>query len=193
MHQLGTIDMFEHCGVERLLEARRLAGEFGALSTAADVDLQLAAVGHSRFELGMALEHAESALELGEQLGLRQVRAKALVFLAENASCSGDREEMERCLGLVASISPENEMFSAFAWGARGMREMFHGDRHVAVEHLGRSVDMLAVLPYAEPAAFRAVWPLLLAAVGDRRAKGACVDARRFGLDAFGVNKGLIS
>jgi DNA-binding CsgD family transcriptional regulator len=100
---------------------------------------------------------------------------------------------MERCLGLVASISPENEMFSAFAWGARGMREMFHGDRRVAVEHLGRSVDMLAGLPYAEPAAFRAVWPLLLAAVDDRRAKGASEDARRFGLDAFSLNKGLIS
>ena len=35
MHELGTIDMFDHAGSDRLEEARRTAGEFGALSTAA--------------------------------------------------------------------------------------------------------------------------------------------------------------
>ena len=111
-----------------------------------------------------------SALELGERLALGQVRAKALIFLAENAAWRGDRAEMERYLGLAASISPDDQMLAAFAWGARGMREMLHGDRNVAVEHLGRAVDMLADQPYAEPACFRAVWPLLLASIGDRRA-----------------------
>ena len=31
MHELGTIDMFDHAGTERLVEARRTAAEFGAL------------------------------------------------------------------------------------------------------------------------------------------------------------------
>jgi DNA-binding NarL/FixJ family response regulator len=193
MHELGTIDMFHHAGVDRLVEARRLAGEFGALSTAADVDLQLAAVGHSRFELDMAAQHAYSALELGEQLALGQVRAKAFIFLAENAAWRGDRDEMERYLGLATAISPRDAMLAAFCWGVRGMRELFHGDLPIAVENLGRSVDMIAKVPNAEPAVFRAVWPMLLASIGDRRAPQAVEDARRAGLGAFELNAGLLS
>ncbi len=193
MHELGTIDMFDHAGIERLVEARRLAGEFGALSMAAEVDLQLAAVGHCRFDLDMAQEHAHSALELGERLALGRVRAKALTFLAENTAWRGDRAEMERYIGLAASALPDDRMLAAFAWGSRGMRELLHGDRSVAVEHLGRAVDMLADQPHAEPAAFRAVWPVFLASIGDRRASQAVVDARRVGLGAFYLNSGLLS
>jgi ATP/maltotriose-dependent transcriptional regulator MalT len=193
MHELGTIDMFENLGAERLVEARRMAGQFGALSTAADLDLQLTAVGHSTFDLDMASEHARSALELGERLALGQVRAKAFVFLAENSAWRGDRAEMERYLGLVTSMSPDDRMFAAFAWGARGMRELLHGDRSVAVEHLGRATDMLSDQPHAEPACFRAVWPVLLASTGDRRAAHAVVDARRLGLGGFNLNAGLLS
>ena len=70
-HELGTVDMFEHAGTARLLSARRIAGESGALSTAAVVDLQLAAVGHCRFELDLAAEHAHSALGLSRLLSPR--------------------------------------------------------------------------------------------------------------------------
>jgi DNA-binding CsgD family transcriptional regulator/tetratricopeptide (TPR) repeat protein len=193
MHELGTIDMFDHAGFDRLVEARRLAGEFGALSTAAEIDLQLVAVGHSRFELDMAKEHGLSALELAERLVLGRVRAKALIFLAENTAWRGDRAEMERYIGLAVSASPDDRMLAAFAWGSRGMRELLHGDPRVAVEHLERAVDMLADQPRAEPAAFRAVWPVLLASIGDRRAAQAVADARRVGLGAFYLNSGLLS
>jgi DNA-binding CsgD family transcriptional regulator len=193
MHELGTIDMFDHAGTERLGEARRAAGEFGALSTAAVVDLQLAAVGHSRFELDIAAAHARSALALSERLALGQVRAKALAMLAENAAWRGDREEMERFIGLATSAAPQNLMLTAFAWGARGMRELLHGDRSVAVEHLGRATVKLADLPHAEPACFRAVWPVLLASMGDRRAAEAVGEARRLGVGAFHLNSGLLT
>ncbi len=193
MHELGTIDMFDHVGFERLVEARRLAGEFGAISTAADVDLQLTAVGHSRFELDMAAQHGRSALELGERLSLGQVRAKALIFLAENAAWRGDRTDMESHLGSAISIAPGDRMLAAFGLGARGMRELLHGDRNIAVEHLGRAAEMLADQPHAEPACFRAVWPVLLASIGDRRAAQAVADARRAGLGGFHLNSGLLS
>ncbi len=100
---------------------------------------------------------------------------------------------MERYIGLAVSASPDDRMLAAFAWGSRGMRELLHGDRRVAVEHLERAVDMLADQPHAEPAAFRAVWPVLLASIGDRRAAQAVVDARRLGLGAFYLNSGLLS
>jgi hypothetical protein len=192
MHELGTIDMFDHAGTERLEQARQAAGEFGALSTAADVDLQLAAVGHSRFELDMAGEHARSALAVSGKLSLAQVRAKALTMLAENAAWRGDGDEMERFIALGAATAPEDRMLGAFAWGARGMRELLHGDRVIAVEHLGRATVSLADLPHAEPACFRAVWPVLLASMEDRRAAAAVREARRLGVGGFHLNSGLL-
>jgi DNA-binding CsgD family transcriptional regulator len=193
MHELGTIDMFDHAGIERLVEARRAAGEFGALSTAAVVDLQLSAVGHSRFELDMAEEHARSALVFAERLGLEQVRAKASVMLAENAAWRGDREKMERFISLAAEAAPKDVMLSAFGWGARGMRELLHGDGTEAVEHLSRATAMLAELPHAEPACFRALWPVLLASRGDLRAAESVREARRLGVGDFHLNSGLLA
>jgi DNA-binding CsgD family transcriptional regulator/tetratricopeptide (TPR) repeat protein len=193
IHELGTIDMFDHAGTERLLEARRVAGEFGALSTAAVVDLQLSAVGHSRFELDMAAGHARSALALSERLALGEVRAKALAMLAENTAWRGEREEMERHIGLMVAAAPDDAMLAGFTWGARGMRELLHGEVSAAVEQLDRAARMLAKLPHAEPALFRAMWPLLLASTGSRRAAEAVVETRRLGVGAFHTNAGLLA
>jgi DNA-binding CsgD family transcriptional regulator/tetratricopeptide (TPR) repeat protein len=193
MHELGTIDMFDHAGSERLLDARQTAGEFGALGTAAVLDLQLSALCHCRFELDLAADHARSALALSDRLALGQVRAKALIMLAENNAWRGDREEMERYIGLVAATAPEDLMLAAFGWAARGMRELLHGDRSVAVEHLERATVMLAALPHAEPACFRAMWPVLLASMGERRAADAIDEARRAGVGSFGLNLGLLT
>ncbi len=193
LHELGTIDMFDHAGTERLGEARRTATELGALSTVAALDLQLAAAGHARFELEVAANCAGSALALGQRLGLGQVQAKALVMLAENNAWRGKRMEMERFIGLTVAAAPHDAMLSAFTWGARGMYELLCGHRSEALEHLGRATLMLAEVPYAEPACFRAVWPVVLASAGDRRSAGALAQARRVGLDAFRLNAGLLA
>ncbi|MGP0031192.1 MAG: ATP-binding protein [Acidimicrobiales bacterium] len=193
MHEIGTIDLFDHAGTERLLEARRTAGECGALSTAAVLDLQLSAAGHCRYELDMAAAHARSALALSEQLALGQIRAKALAMLAENAAWRGDPSDMERFIGLATAAAPGDPMLAGFAWGARGMRELLHGDRTTAAEHLDRATLLLAELPHAEPACFRAMWPVLLASVGDGRAVEAVAEARRLGVGAIRFNSGLFT
>jgi hypothetical protein len=51
---------------------------------------------------------------------------------------------------------------------------------------------ILARLPHAEPAALRALWPLILATLADRRAPQAIEEARRLGVGAFDLNRGLI-
>ena len=51
---------------------------------------------------------------------------------------------------------------------------------------------ILGMMPHAEPAAFRAVWPVLLASVGDSCAAGALAEARRLGVGAFHMNSGLL-
>ena len=43
LHELATIELLDEAGTGRLLEARRSAEALGALSTAATLDLQLAA------------------------------------------------------------------------------------------------------------------------------------------------------
>jgi hypothetical protein len=61
LHELGTIDMFRDCSPHRLLEARELANELGALATVASVDIELTAVYALRFELERSLEAAQRA------------------------------------------------------------------------------------------------------------------------------------
>jgi DNA-binding CsgD family transcriptional regulator len=52
---------------------------------------------------------------------------------------------------------------------------------------------ILARLPHAEPAGLRALWPLLLASLGDHRAAARAIEeARRLGVGAIRMNRGLI-
>jgi DNA-binding CsgD family transcriptional regulator len=191
MHELGTLDLFDHAGVDRLAHARDTAEQLGALSTAAVLDLQLAAGYHCRFELTDAQGHARSALALSERLGLDQVRPKALVMLAENAAWRGALDEMERYCGLTVAATDDPAM-TAFLWGSRGMFQLLHGDRGRAVVGLARATAVLAQLPHAEPAAFRALWPVLLASVGDRRAAESIAEARRLSVDSFRLNSAIL-
>src|SRR5438067_1953001 len=70
LHELGTIELFEQAGTSRLGQARHIAGELGALSTAAVLDIQLAAGCLFRFNPEAGEEHAASALAMAERLRL---------------------------------------------------------------------------------------------------------------------------
>ena len=96
LHELGTIEMFDHAGTERLVEARRTADELGALSTGAVIDLQLSAAYIFRFALDEAERHARSALAISQRLGLAKVRAIVLLFLGEVYALRRESAEMER-------------------------------------------------------------------------------------------------
>jgi len=192
LHEIGTIDMFDHAGTERLLAARREAVRAGALSTSAILGLQLSATYTCRWQLAEVDTHARSALEIAEYLGLGQVKAKALAVLAGTCSMRVERGQMENYLARCRSAAPDDAMLEGFAWGSRGLITLLDGDLAAAVPPFGRGMAVLARLPHAEPAAMRAVWPLLLAAVRDRRAAAAIDEARRLGVGAFGINRALI-
>lgn len=192
LHELGTVDMFDHLGTDRLEEARRTAQELGALGTLAVVDLQLAAVSIGRWASDDASGHALEALELAERLGLVEVQAKARLFLAESHALRAESHEAERELAMARVPGSRDPAFDGFAWGCRGEAALAGGDLGEAVAHLERATGILDRLPYAEPAAFRAVWPLLLASSADRRAVAATERARRLGVGAFRLNQGLI-
>ncbi len=152
LHELGTIELFDHVGTGRLTEARRTAAELGALSTAAVLDLQLAAAGHSLFELDEAVRHARDCLAISERLGLPEVRAKALLFLAENAALRGDRDRAEHFIPLALAAADGDSAIEAFCWGARGMLAVLADDSGAALAALGRAAVIFRDCPGAEPA-----------------------------------------
>jgi DNA-binding CsgD family transcriptional regulator/tetratricopeptide (TPR) repeat protein len=193
LHELGTIDMLDHAGCDRLQEARRAAERLGALSTVAVLDLQLSALFTCHWALEQAEVHGRSAVAIADRLGLGQVRAKAFAMLAGTASMRDDRVGTERCITLSLAAAPDDKMLDGMAWGGRGMLALLAGDTAGALKAFSPGMAIFARLPHAEPAALRAVWPLLLASVGDRRAPAAVEECRRLGVSAFNLNRGLVA
>ena len=193
LHELGTIDMFDHAGTGRLAQARRIADELGAASTGAIIDLQLTAVAMFRFELGEAEHRAHSALAISTSLGLAKTRAIVLLFLGEVQALRRDRAGMDRFLALASAAAPgDPEIDGSALAGARGMLALLDDDRAGALDGLGRGVAILDTLPQQGPAPYRALWPVLLAAHGDAGAADALGSARRTGLTVNRVNRGLL-
>jgi DNA-binding CsgD family transcriptional regulator/tetratricopeptide (TPR) repeat protein len=192
LHELGTIDMFDHLGTERLDQARVATEQLGAFSIAASIDLQLAAVSISRWMPDAAGAHARSAREFAERFALGEVRNKALLFLAEASALRADADGVEHNLGLAHQPEVAGTPWEGYSWGARGEAALTAGDIPKAIEHFGHATSILAGFSHAEPAAFRALWPLLLASVDDSRKSAALAEARRSGVCAFNLNRGLI-
>jgi DNA-binding CsgD family transcriptional regulator len=83
-------------------------------------------------------------------------------------------------------------MLDGFRWASRGAVALLGDDAAAAADPYGRGMAILAQLPNAEPAGLRALWPLLLAALGDRRALAAIEEAYQLGVGAFRMNRSLL-
>ncbi len=192
LHELGTIELFDHVGTGRLAQARQAAGRLGALGTAAVLDLQLGVAHNWRFDLGEGERRARSAADLARRLGLSEVGTKAAFILAENSAYRLDRDAMERHLGECRPTGPGERYLEGFAWGVRGMAELVGADWARAGELMSQGTALLAELPHAEPAQFRAWWPALLAMSAAPGAAEAIEQARRGGVAVARPNAGLL-
>ena len=193
LHELGTVDMFERADVDRVLEARRLAEQMGALSTVAVLDLQLSASFTARWDLERCDAHAGSALELAGRLRLDQVAAKALALMAGSASMRADVKATERLAARTLAADPADPMLAGFCRASVGMALFMAEDTAAALRPFAEGTAALSRLPNAEPISIRALWPLIQAAQGDRRAAATLEEAHRLGVDAFHLNRGLIA
>ncbi len=192
LHELGTIELYRCSGTDRLSQARQQAEELGAMSTAAVLDLQLAAAADGRFDLDELARYARDSRSISERLGLAEVRAKALVFLVESCALRGDGEGTERYAAQVLAAAGRDRMDEAFVWGAgRGMLALLRNDQAAAIRAFDRSAAILRECPHAEPANYRGVWLVVLAATGDGRAAGELAAAYESGLVAAFANRGL--
>jgi DNA-binding CsgD family transcriptional regulator len=192
LHELGTIELFEHAGTGRLEQARQMATDLGALSTAAVLDIQLAAAYLFRFDPAAGERHAAAALRVAERLRLTQIRASALVFLAELAGLRRDSEAMERYNRLALAAAPGDTEMEGSVWGGRGIAALLDGDEAGARQALRRAVDCLAPLPNSGPGIYLGLWPLLLAVHADPGAADAIEAARRTGMTVNRANRGML-
>ena len=193
LHELGTIDMFERVDTGRLLEARGLGEQMGALSTVAVLDLQLAATFTGRWDVERCDAHAGSALEAAGRLGLGQVRAKALGMMAGSASMRADLKATEELATRALDVDPADPALAGFCRASVGMALFMAGDTAAALLPFAEGTAALSRLPNAEPISIRALWPLIQAAQGDRRAAATLDEVRRLGVEAFRLNRGLIA
>jgi DNA-binding CsgD family transcriptional regulator len=193
LHELGTIELYRYNGTDRLSQARQQAEELGAMSTAAVLDLQLAAAADGRFDLDELARVAGDSLSISERLGLEQVRAKALLFLVESCALRGEVEQTEQYATQALAAADGDLVAEAFVWGAgRAMLALLRNDQARAIRAFERSAAILRDCPHAEPANFRGVWLLLLTATGDQRAVADIAAARESGLIAAFANRGLV-
>ena len=194
LHELGTIDLFDHSGTERLEEALRTAQAIGALSTATVLHLQLTAAHVFRFEPVAARTHAVQARDSARRLGMRQIEATASVFLAEVAASEVDPEQTEHEIAEAEAALVGDREIAGSAWGARGLVKLFAGDRLGAREPLRRAFERTH-----EPAQRRAgsiPRPAAAAARRRRRPAGRVGGRRRPGARASRstvANRGLLA
>jgi DNA-binding CsgD family transcriptional regulator len=193
LHELGTIEMFDRAGDDRLSQAWRLAEELGAASTGAVIGLQLTAAAMFRFDLDAAERHAESALAVSTRLRLGKTGAIVLIFQAEIRALRRDAAGMERYIALACADAPgDPEIEGSALAGARAMLALLDGDMLRVMDFLRRGIAILDSAPPGGPAHYRGLWPLLLAAHGEGTAAEAIGRARAIGLTVNRVNRGLL-
>ena len=193
LHRLGTIDMFDDARTDRLSQARRIAGELGADSTAAVIDLQLTAVAMFRFELGEAeVVTPIPGWPLAPGSGWPR-RVPLRCFSSPVQALRRDRAGMDRFLALAHAAEPgDPEIEGSALAGAHGMLALLADDRAgVSRASAAASPSSTSCPSKVQPLTVlygRCYWPrtatqLRVAAIGR---------ARRIGLTANRINKGIL-
>jgi len=181
MQELGTIDMFGSCSVDRLLAARRQAIELGALSTAAVIDLQLGAVYAERGDLIEALGAARRSEEASRRFGLSTL-PMSLVIQAITHARLGDRAATEAAFDAALATGEDRDYVLAGGYGqALAVIAVVEGDLARAAAHC----DVAMVEIRRRPGAalpIPGLWSLL------RTRLGQGGDAARAEVAALGVD-----
>jgi DNA-binding CsgD family transcriptional regulator len=176
MQELGTIDMFESLRADRLVAARQLAVEAGALAMAATVDLQLAAVHDARGEAALALDVARRSEEASLRWGLSTLPMAILVQGFVHATL-GDRSAAEATVAAALATGQDRHHIEARAEGnVRARLAVVAGDLPAAVACLDRAMDLARAHPGATHV-FPGEWALLRTILGEGDAARAEVAA----------------
>jgi DNA-binding CsgD family transcriptional regulator len=136
LHELGTIDLLAGRGVGRLDEARRVAFDYGALATAATLDVQIAAGLAAGDGPGEAVVVARRGAELARRYRLDQTLATAFAFEALGHARLGQRDALERCERDARAATPGSRNLDMILGLCRAVLAFVEEDRPEAVRRL---------------------------------------------------------
>jgi len=180
LQELGTIDMFETLGTDRLEEARREALAAGALSMVAMVDLQLAATYSGRGQADPTLAAAARCEEASRRFGLASL-PMSLALQAVAHGFSGKRPAMEAAAAEARATEGDGDAVKMIML-ANGVALYHLGEGRLteAMDALDRAMDVLRVEGGAHDFAGR--WALLrtVTDTGGAQARDEC---RRLSFD----------
>jgi DNA-binding CsgD family transcriptional regulator len=164
--ELGTIDMFETLATGRLEEARRDALTAGALSTAAMVDLQLAATFSCRGQAGLTVATAARCEEVSRRFGLASL-PMSLALQSVAHGISGNRTAMEAAASAAKATGNDQDTVSMITLG-NGVALYHLGEGHID-EALGALDAAMVVLRAAGGGAhpFPGRWALVRTVLDD--------------------------
>ncbi len=162
MHELGTIELLEQAEAHRLTEARLMAVEAGAVSTAAVLDLQLANAGILGTDLDGAVGVARRSQEAARRLRLRRVEAMAIGAHACIAGLQGDRDYAESLASQAEQVAPDDPSVLITAWGEARVTAAIVGNDLAGALKLSRmGVRYGRNEPMTAPSLAWGYWPLL--------------------------------
>jgi DNA-binding CsgD family transcriptional regulator len=149
LQELGTIDLFETLEPSRLLEARRLAVELGALFTVAVVDLQLGALHDERGELDLALAAARRCEEASRRWQLSTLPMSLAVQAAVHAR-AGRRSELDAAAAAAFATGSDERYVEVTVHGnAMAIFHIVTGDLRLAAASADRAMVALRQQPGA--------------------------------------------
>ena len=129
LHELGTVDQLRTESVDRLLEARALAAEVGAVALVATLDLQTGAGLVKQFRPAEALTFLRDSAAASRRFRLATL-PMALVYQGAAHAQRGEGEAMEARLGEALGLAPGDLDVNGCAWGhCRATRSLLAEDR----------------------------------------------------------------
>ncbi len=192
LHELGTIDMFTTSNPDRLVQARDLAYQSGALSLGATVDLQLVGLHGFLFEPEPAIEAGRRCVELARSLGLDLVHVMGLAQTAFAHAIAGQRDEMEDAIAGALGQAGERADVMALVWGhARATYSLLSEDRGAALEELETAMQWVRRSAGSTPGVFPALWALVKTVMDDG-GEEARREVRGLDLAAVPINQALL-
>ena len=166
MQELGTIDMFHSLSPDRLVAARRMAVEAGALAMAAVIDLQLGALHEERGDVTAALDAARRSEEASRRWRLSTLPMSLAVQAFVHAQLA-DRPAAEAAIEAALATGDDRPHIEARAAGnVRAVLDILGGDLVAAARHADHAMASLRAHPGATHT-FPGLWALLRTVLDD--------------------------
>jgi DNA-binding CsgD family transcriptional regulator len=177
MAELASIEMLRTSKIDKLLEARRLSEELGALFVSAFLDLQLASALVKQFRAEEAMRTASACADASRRFHLLAL-PEALAFQAAAHAIRGEAEEMEARIAEALAAAPGDRDLLGGAWGrCRAMLSLLDEDLELAWEQMNTGAELTLASPAGPAPPFLGLWPLVGAILG-RDADGAAARIR---------------